>query len=123
MNKKELINLLNNYYPKSKWDKGVKDYCFELLDVFEDGEEFPADYNELKNKLLNGAHNWDQFSWGGCSLCYDVEICERLATPSEQKKKDYGRLQPNSRENWLDVQRRALKQAFYLLYKIVNNIR
>ena len=52
-----------------------------------------------------------KYSYGGCSLIYDSQIAERLCTPSEFKKKDGGRLAPNSKESWLDVQTRALYQA------------
>lgn len=100
----------------SCWDRGVIYYAFDLLENI-DADELPKELKSLEKLLLNGAPNWSDYSWGGCALCYDEEICERLATPSEQKKKDYGRLQPNSYEHWLDVQKRALKQAFWLIYK------
>jgi hypothetical protein len=61
--------------------------------------------------LLNGAADWNQYSWDGCSLCYDGQIAERLCTPSELKKTRHGERRPNSREEWLDTQARALFQA------------
>jgi hypothetical protein len=39
------------------------------------------------------------------------DIAERLCTPSELKKTRHGDRKPNSREEWLDVQARALYQA------------
>ena len=60
---------------------------------------------------MNGAMDWEDYSYGGCSLIYDGDIAERLCTPSELKKKDGGRLAPNSQESWLDVQTIALRQA------------
>ena len=125
MTKEQVKKVLNEKLESKKlscWDRGVIYYAFDLLKNI-DTDELPKEEKSLEKLLLNGVPNWYYYSWAGRALCYDVEICERLATPSEQKKKDYGRLQPNSRENWLDVQARALKQAFYLLYKIVNNIR
>ena len=74
-------------------------------------ERLPLDGAELERWALNGANNWHQYSWGGCSLCYDKQIAERVCTPSELKRKHGGAYEPNSRETWLDVQARALYQA------------
>lgn len=65
----------------------------------------------LEKGLLSGAASWGSYSWGGCSLCYDADIAERLCTPSELKRKRGGDLRPNRSEEWLDVQARALFQA------------
>lgn len=61
--------------------------------------------------LLNGASNWSQYSWGGCSLIYDRDIAERTCNPSELKKTRNCERKPNSRKEYLDVQARALFQA------------
>ena len=50
------------------------------------------------------------------SIIYDSDIAERLCTPSELKKTRNGERKPNSREEWLDVQARALRQAFSRIY-------
>lgn len=65
----------------------------------------------VEKALLNGADDWNAYSWGGCALCYDGDIAERLCSPSELKKTRNGERRPNSREEWLDVQARALYQA------------
>ena len=103
---------------RSAWGKGVKVYALELLEgleeVIDGGCIDPEDLESpelLKKAMLNGAADWAQYSWGGCSLICDGDIAERLCTPSEYKRKRGGNLQPNSRENWLDVQARALYQA------------
>ncbi len=101
---------------RSAWKRGVKNYAVDLLDNIESLEAF-SNVNLLKNALLNGADNWEQYSWDGCALCYDQDIATALCTPSELKKKDGGRLAPNSRETWLDVQTRALYQAERLILK------
>lgn len=94
----------------SKWTTGVNEYAQEL-------QEF-LDENKLevsKENMLNGASDWEQYSYGGSSLIYDYDIAERLATPSEIKsrtRKDGSFNQmANARESWLDVQARALYQA------------
>lgn len=101
----------------SAWDKGVIQYAFELLNDIDDNQRYDKKINlntvtDIKKVLLNGASNWTEYSYGGCSLIYDYDIAKRLCTPSEFKKKKEGELCPNSYETWLDVQARALSQAF-----------
>ena len=103
---------------RSAWDKGVPVYALELLDSLDEliagGYFEPADLldrNAVKAAMLNGARNWDEFSWGACSLIYNEDIAERLCCPSELVKTRHGERRPNSREEWLDVQARALYQA------------
>lgn len=109
---------LENRKDRSAWNKGVTIYALELVENLEEAveggyfeEEDIASNNLLKKALLNGASNWEQFSWGGCSLIYNSDIAERLCCPSELKKTRNGERKPNSREEWLDTQARALYQA------------
>lgn len=103
---------------RSAWSKGVTVYALELVDDLEeavDGGYFDPDDlaapKMVDRALLNGADDWNQYSWGGSSLIYDGDIAERLCTPSELKKTRNGERRPNSREEWLDTQARALFQA------------
>lgn len=91
---------------KSAWKKGVELYAEEL-------REFLAENGlaATRENLLNGASDWKQYSYGGCSLIYDWEIAERLCSPSMLLRKDNGRLPPSRDESWLDCQARALSQA------------
>lgn len=112
----EVHKELENRKDRSAWDKGVTVYALELLDELEENREYnKADKYlhplELKAELLNGADSWDAYSWGGSALIYDSDISERLCTPSELKKTRNGERRPNSREEWLDTQARALFQA------------
>ena len=91
---------------KSAWTKGVEIYAQELREFLEENS-LPA----TEENMLNGADNWKMYSWGGASLIYDADIAERLCSPSELKRNDYGRLPPNKSEEWLDVQARALRRA------------
>lgn len=115
MKKLEIIKYLENEKTRSKWAKGVNEYAIELLENIENNEEI------TQERLLNGAENWEQFSWGGCSLIYDGDICERLATKSEQKRTRMGELRPNANEEWLDTQARALFQASRKIMRLVKN--
>ena len=111
MRKNELLKAIDNSKARSAWDKGVKLYAYELVEALE-VEEIPQDKAELKSLLLNGVADWKQYSWGGCSLIYDGDIAERLCCPSELKKSCDGERKPNMNEEWLDVQTRALVQAY-----------
>lgn len=100
---------------RSAWDKGVTLYAFDLLDGLNEAMAYnnrdPESRTEAKEWMLNGARDWEQFSYGGSALVYDGDIAERLCTPSELKKTRNGECRPNARENWLDCQARALFQA------------
>ena len=109
----ERIAYLN---PRSAWNHGVVIYALELINSIEDGEEI------TEKKMLNGAENWHQYSEGGCSLVYNIDICHRLCTPSEIKKTKDGERNPNKQENWIDVQARALYQAARLIMKIKREV-
>ena len=100
---------LENRNDRSAWDKGVIKYALELLDGLE--RETYENKEELKKALLNGAQDWKEYSWGGCSEIYNENIAARLCTPSEFKKTRNGERRPNAGEEWLDVQARALFQA------------
>jgi hypothetical protein len=65
--------------------------------------------------LLNGAKDWKQYSEGGCALIYDKQIALTLCNPTELKITDNGQKQPNKQETWLQVQARALFQAWNLI--------
>ena len=98
----------------SAWGKGVTVYAYELLDNVEEAARGGQPLNTVtkwKKAMLNGAQNWIEYSYGGCSLVCDGDIAKRICTPSELKRKCNGELNPNSRELWLDVQARALYQA------------
>ena len=115
---------------RSAWDKAVTEDAIDLLDTVNDRcEEVTRQFAEteeggaahvhdlfvsrvsLMNIMKNGAESWHDYSWGGCGLIYDGDIAEHYCTPSELKKTRHGERRPNSREEWLDVQARALRQA------------
>ena len=99
----------------SAWGRGVQAYAVDLVDNLQERAAYegrnPEPGKECREWMLNGAQDWNQYSWGGSSLIYDGDISERLCTPSELKKTRHGELRPNSREEWLDTQARALYQA------------
>lgn len=118
----EIISAIETIPSRSAWDKGVKLYALDLADNLSElisgnwvDPESITDRDDLRSICLNGASSWKQFSWGASSLVYDFDIAERLCTPSELKRKKGGDLRPNAQEEWLDVQARALYQAFNLI--------
>lgn len=117
---KELINKIESQKNRSKWSQGVAVYSVMLLEQLqEETKEISKDikYYELEKMLLCGADNWKTYSWGGWALIYDYQIAETLATPYELKITRHGERRPNSREEWLDTQARALYQAFERIYE------
>ena len=117
-NIEKLYQSIESEKQRSAWDKGITKYALELVEQL--GEQINDGYfdelnlsepKKVRAALLNGAADWSQYSWGGCSLIYDSDIAERLCNPSELKKTRNGERRPNSREEWLDTQARALFQA------------
>ena len=96
----------------SAWQRGVDQYAKELK------SNFRENYGRQKmteEKLLNGSKDWWDYSWNGNSLIANEDIAERLTSPSELKrargKSGYVGSRANAREEWMDVQGRALYQA------------
>ena len=112
----KIFNRIEHLNPRSKWNHGVMRYALELVNSIDVGEEI------TEKKMLNGAKDWKEYSYGGCAFIYDELICNRLCTPSEIKKTKDGKRNPNKKETWLDVQARALYQAARLIMKIKKEV-
>ena len=111
---------------RSAWDKGVTAYAVDMLqkltDYYKDGyisADDLATRTTAEAVALNGARNWSEYSYGGSALVYDGDIAAALCTPSELKRTRNGERRPNSQEEWLDVQARALYQAFHRVYSAI----
>lgn len=111
---------------RSAWNKGVTLYAVELVEELRERAEYegrnPEAGKECREWMLNGAQDWNAYSWGGSSLIYNGDIAERLCTPSELKKTRNGERRPNSREEWLDTQARALFQACNRVARLYRSI-
>lgn len=126
----EARRILEARKDRSAWNRAVTEDAINLLDTVNDTceqvsrkfaeteEGGAAHVNDLfvsrmslMNIMKNGAESWSAYSWGGCGLIYDSDIAEHYCTPSELKRTHGGDHRPNSREEWLDVQARALRQA------------
>lgn len=121
---KYIAEKLHSTSARNAWQKGVLLYAEDLVDRLEENlvggwiEEgaLVAPYL-LEKQLLEGAIDWFQYSYGGCSLIYNWDIAKRLCTKSQFVKTGEGRKNPNSKETWLDVQARALYQACLVVKK------
>ena len=104
---------------KSAWNNGVKAYAVELVEWLEVDE---VEASCLLAVLLNGAKDWAQYSEGGSALVANEAIAARLCSPSELRRltrKDGSLRRPNALEDWMDIQARALIQAYLLIRKIL----
>lgn len=116
-----LKGLEKRSFNRSAWGRAVNIYACELLDNID--IENISNVAELKEAALNGAKDFKEYSYGGCSLICDKDIAIRCCTPSEFKRTKEGSRNPNSRKNWLDVQTRALYQAYYRIADIFKEIK
>lgn len=121
---------------RSRWDRAVIEDAEEMIseaieNLKDTPDEAPRDLTALTAQLLNvsvrtlrdwGRDNGNggikdlykcahESSWGGSHLCYDSDIARHYCTPSELKRTRDGARRPNAREDWLDVQARAIYQA------------
>ena len=119
MNIEELKNKLKKEqkHARGAYQTAIYQYAFELVDNIADDYTTTAEELEhlenitnLKERALNGAESWNQYSWGGSSLCYDYDILTRLFCPSIVKKYQY--TDTIRGYHLLDYQASALSRAF-----------
>lgn len=119
MNIEGLKNKLNEEEKKARgtYNKAIYQYAFELVDNIADNYRTTAEelkhlenITNLKEKSLNGASDWEQYSWGGCSLCYNYDILHRLFCKSIVEK--YENADSVRGRHLLDWQACALSKAF-----------
>ena len=127
MKRSDLLNALNTHKAKSAWDKGVKEYAIEIVENNSDEQDDITSVDDVlnyardKHESLYSVAKWQ--SHGGSFEIYDEYIAERLCTPSEFKRSHYKdgsmKQMANARESWLDVQGRAVFQAYSLIQNII----
>lgn len=116
---KDIYSTIENKKTRGAWNNGVKVYALYLLEgVILEDDNLVYTVPGLKDRLLNGAENWQQYAAGGGGFVYDYEIASTLCTPAQLKRYTYkegGLKDPNKYETWIDVEARALYQAWLLI--------
>lgn len=116
-----IVNALRARKDRSCWSKAVTEDAIQLLENVEYIDAFGgmpmSGFYPFRRVLLNGADNWSHYSWSGCALCYNSDIAKHYCTPSKFKRTRGGAFRPNTHEEWLDVQARALSQACRLAWQ------
>lgn len=114
---KDIYSTIENKKTRGAWNNGVKVYALYLLEgVILEDDNLVYTVPGLKDRLLNGAENWQQYAAGGGGFVY--EIASTLCTPAQLKRYTYkegGLKDPNKYETWIDVEARALYQAWLLI--------
>lgn len=113
--------------PRSAWDRGTKGFALNLLESYKGLRKYAEANDEpiptfSLDTLLNGSDDWEAYCYSGCALICNADIAQALCTPSQLKRKDFGRLAPNRDENWMDVQCRAYRRAWNTLNKVVSQV-
>lgn len=115
----------------SAWDYGVRRYACDLIRTWADCDN-GCIWDEIskirgdgvlkltEKDLLLGAEDWKQYS-DSCSLIYNEDICRRLCNKAVRKRTGNENFPPDDRENWLDLQAKALQEAAGLVLDTVNN--
>lgn len=114
----KLSELINKKRVRAAWWKGVKAYALEILEWY---------INEASDKpltektLLNGAYNWLHYSESaaGIAFVWNQDIAERLCGSTELKRVKNGEKAPNANEKWIDVQARAVYQAWLMIRSVM----
>lgn len=137
MTKAELINNINRYLDnqqskrRSAWARGVDNIYIAMMMGYIN-HRLPDDDNrnlsddDIIACVFDGAPGADLFdralnaSYGGNYLIYNYDIAYALCTPSELKRNRHGLRNPNSRENWCQVQARAIYQGLAKVLDIAN---
>lgn len=119
----EIRERLEAVKTRSCWDRGVKGFALDILGNYSKMLDYAKETGGytprfIETTLLLGAENWIAYSERGCSLVCSADIAKRLCSPSEMKRKTSRSgmiLPPNRIETWIQVQGRALNQAWRLL--------
>lgn len=110
---KTVINIFKEKEERSQWNKGINEYAIDILERYEDlnNTSVMPSLKNLQEKLLNGAPDWKQYSYGACALINRYDIAERLLTQNQRKKL------PNTWKE-LDEQTKALKITYRKIKKV-----
>lgn len=105
---------------KNAQERGIYHYASDLVERIAEPDVTFNDHYPVEKDLLNGASSWYSYTWGGCGLVNNEDICRMFFSPSQQKAKKYGALPPHKGGNWLDFEAQmamaAKDNALFFLY-------
>lgn len=107
MYKDTLINVITARPAKSAWSRGVKQTAIDMISLVDDVS--------TAKDVLNGARSPEDWVMSGYGLIYDEDIAKLLCTPSELRRTNGGKKQPNRNESWLGVYARAAWHAYQII--------
>ena len=121
-NKKDLLNYNNIIQTLEEWkkhtstklDKAILDDAIALLDNLKYTSYQINTLKDVRKALLNGARDWNQYSYGGCALVYNYDIAKHYL--SEDKQQDFKFKRGPEKGCWngiklLDFQATCLREA------------
>ena len=74
------------YSTRSTEDRAVLAYMAELVDTMRNHSAEVVTAQDVERICLNGANNWQHYSFSGCSLCYNDQIAELILPPSRRNR-------------------------------------
>lgn len=116
----ELLEKIEQSPARGAWARGVRDYAYMVVESFMEGHgiSMGAEVAITERGALRGAKNWEAYSRGGFGLTYNHAICRALCPPYLQKRFEDGQRDPSDKEDWCDVEARALHQAWDLVKRL-----
>lgn len=85
--------MTGRYSTRSTEDRAVLVYMAELVDnIRHHSVEFASFAQDIERICLNGADDWQHYSFSSCSLCYNDQIAELILPPSRRNRYSSERL-------------------------------
>ena len=130
-NKKDLLNYNSiiqtlegwKQHTSTKLDKAILDDAIDLLDNLKETSYQIDTMKDVRKALLNGARDWNQYSYGGCALIYDGDIANHYLSEDKQQDFKFKRGPENGCWNGiklLDFQATCLREASIACLKAIN---
>ena len=130
--KQTVLNELTRHESHSAWMHGVVAYAVNMLNSISDhdfaylvyyAQQEGEDGIEKARAILHTPYdNWRNYSRLNGWLS-DEAIATLLCTPEELKRFDGGKLPPNGRSTWIDIQTRAMYNAACLIVATVQGLK
>lgn len=124
VSKSEVIAAIESTPARGTWSRAVREDACTLVEGVE-VDALPIDPGALRCLLLNGARDWYEYSYGGSALIYNEDIAAHYFNKSEHARWSRPRHDSGmafNGEEILEMQGRALAQAFRIVLRCVSRI-